>query len=69
MIKQISVVVVLAGSLALAGCTTTERAMTGAAIGGAGGAVVGNAIAGPVGGAVGAAGGAATGVFVADNMR
>jgi osmotically inducible lipoprotein OsmB len=48
-------------SLALAGCTTGEKRVSGAAIGG----VFGAAIAGPIGAGAGAAAGAATAPSIA----
>lgn len=68
MIKIAVKTLIVAGVLTLAGCTTTERNMSGAAIGGATGAIVGGSVAGTLGGAVGAAGGAAAGVAIADQI-
>jgi hypothetical protein len=54
---------VIIGALSLTACTTTQKTVTGAAVGGAAGAAVGGAVGGYggaiVGGAAGAAGGAA----------
>jgi osmotically inducible lipoprotein OsmB len=47
-------------TIAVAGCTTTQRAVTGAAAGGVTGALV----AGPIGAAVGAGGGAVAGSVI-----
>lgn len=68
MIKFSAKLVLVIGALTLAGCTTTERKLTGAAIGGATGAIVGHSVAGGLGGAVGAAGGAVVGTVIADSL-
>jgi osmotically inducible lipoprotein OsmB len=60
---SLAVVFVLAAivlSVTLAGCTTTQQSVTGAAAGG----VTGALIAGPIGAAVGAGGGAVAGAVV-----
>ncbi|WP_029009481.1 hypothetical protein [Azospirillum halopraeferens] len=63
--------IVLAAALLLAGCQglshRENRALTGAAVGGAGGALIGGVTGGSalVGGLVGAAGGAAVGALTA----
>ena len=67
--KLAATALVVIGALGLAGCTTTERQMSGAAIGGAGGALLGSSVAGGLGGVVGAAGGAAAGVAAADYLQ
>jgi hypothetical protein len=56
--------IVVAGS----GCSTTERTIGGAVVGGVGGAVVGDAIAGTGGAVVGGATGAVAGAAVARNL-
>ncbi|MCB1441565.1 MAG: hypothetical protein KDJ72_00960 [Methyloceanibacter sp.] len=55
------IVVVAALAVAAAGCTTGQKRVSGAAVGG----VFGAAIAGPIGAAAGAAAGAATAPSVA----
>jgi hypothetical protein len=47
------------------GCTTTQKAVSGATVGG----VAGFAVAGPIGGAVGAGAGAITAPLVASNSN
>ena len=65
-IKKITVALIAVSVMALAGCTQTERALSGAGIGAAGGAAIsgmsgGNVGTGAVvGGAAGAAAGALT---------
>ena len=63
--KFAPVAVVLLSALSLTACTTTEKTLSGAAIGGGAGALVGGAVGGyggaVVGGAAGAAGGAIVG--------
>jgi hypothetical protein len=58
---------VIIGALSLTACTTTQRTVTGAAVGGAAGAAVGGAVAGYPGAIVGGAGGAAAGAAIANN--
>ena len=55
---------VIIGALSLTACTTTERTVAGAAIGGATGAVVGGAVGGYGGAVVGGAAGAGVGAVV-----
>jgi hypothetical protein len=57
--------VIAALTAAALGCTTTQRAVSGAAVGG----VAGFAVAGPIGGAVGAGAGAVTAPLVAANSN
>jgi hypothetical protein len=59
---------IVVGSLSLTACTSSQRTVTGAAVGGAAGAVAGGVLAGTPGAAVGAAGGAAAGVVLADQV-
>jgi predicted small secreted protein len=61
-----SVALVVVAALSLAGCTTTQRTMSGAALGGAAGAVVGGAVGGYGGAVVGAAAGGAGGALLAN---
>ncbi|TWG98047.1 hypothetical protein L598_000200001860 [Mesorhizobium sp. J18] len=69
MIKRIGILT-LAASLAAAtaGCSTTQKTIGGAAVGGVGGAVVGDAIAGTGGAVVGGVGGALAGAAVARRL-
>jgi hypothetical protein len=67
--KLASTSLVIVAALSLAACTTTQRNLTGAAVGGATGAAVGGAIGNTPGAIIGAAGGAAAGVAIADEMR
>ena len=53
---RMGIAAIAIGSVALTGCTTGEKRVSGAAIGG----VFGAAIAGPIGAGAGAAAGAAT---------
>lgn len=55
---------IIVGALSLTACTTTQRTVTGAAVGGAAGAVVGGAVAGTPGAVVGGAAGAVTGATI-----
>lgn len=65
MTRYLTISAVLGAALMASACTTTERTIGGAAVGGVGGAAVGSAIAGTggavVGGVAGAVGGAAVG--------
>lgn len=51
----------------LGGCTTSERTVGGAAIGGVGGAVVGNAVGGTGGAVVGGLAGGTAGAIIGRN--
>ncbi|MCT8998729.1 hypothetical protein [Chelativorans intermedius] len=53
---------------AVAGCSTTEKTIAGAAAGGVGGAVAGNAIGGSGGALVGGIAGAAAGGLIARRL-
>jgi len=50
-----------------AGCTTSERTVGGALIGGAGGAVIGNAVGGDTGAVIGGVAGGTAGAVVGNN--
>jgi len=65
--KLVPIAFVILGAVSLAACTTTQRNMAGAAVGGAAGAAVGGAVAGYPGAIVGAAGGGAAGVALANH--
>lgn len=67
--KLTTTALIVVGALSLAGCTSTQTNIAGAAIGGATGAVVGGAVAGTPGAILGAAGGGAAGVIIADEMN
>lgn len=72
--KRILSVSIVALSLAACGTTQGDRALTGAALGGAAGAVIGGVSSGTtggavVGGAIGAAGGAMIGAATAPKQR
>ena len=54
--------------MAGAGCTSNQKTLGGAAVGGVGGAVVGDAIAGTGGAVVGGVGGAVAGAAVGRNL-
>jgi len=69
MVRKFAAFCLLGGLLvATAGCTTTEKMITGAAVGGVGGAVAGSAIAGTGGAVVGGVGGAVVGGIVGRNL-
>ncbi|WEK05821.1 MAG: hypothetical protein P0Y65_06080 [Candidatus Devosia phytovorans] len=65
--KFAPIAVVMLAALTLSACTSTQRTVSGAAIGGAGGALVGGALGGYGGAIVGGAGGAAAGALIANN--
>ncbi len=69
MIKKIGTLCLLGGLVAAtAGCTTTEKTIAGATVGGVGGAVAGNAIAGSGGALLGGVGGAVAGGVIGRNL-
>ena len=57
--KIAPVALVVVAALSMSACTSTQRTISGAAIGGAGGALVGGAVGGYTGAVIGGAGGAA----------
>ncbi|KAA0970188.1 hypothetical protein FPY71_06535 [Aureimonas fodinaquatilis] len=68
MTSKIKSVAALAAIVLLtAGCTQTERTVSGAAIGGVGGAAIGNAVGGGTGALIGGLAGAGTGALVGRN--
>ena len=67
--KLAPIALILISTLSITACTTTQRTVSGAAIGGAGGALVGGAVGGYGGAIVGGASGAAAGAQVANNTR
>lgn len=69
MMKRIAMLTLVAGlAAATAGCSTTQKTIGGAALGGVGGAVVGDAIAGTGGAVVGGVGGAVAGAAIARRL-
>lgn len=56
-------------AFAASGCTTTQKTIGGAAVGGVGGAVVGDAVAGTGGAVVGGVGGALAGAAVGRRLN
>ncbi|HEU4987059.1 MAG TPA: hypothetical protein VFT89_08350 [Rhizobiaceae bacterium] len=69
MMKRIAMLILVAGlAAAPAGCSTTQKTIGGAALGGVGGAVVGDAIAGTGGAVVGGVGGAVAGAAIARRL-
>lgn len=66
--NKIALATVVVSSLLAAGCTTGERAVGGAAVGGIGGAAVGNSVAGTGGAVVGGVGGAVVGSAVGQSL-
>lgn len=68
MTRSLTTTAALVGALMIAaGCTTTERTVSGAAIGGVGGAVVGDAIGGTGGAVVGGLAGGTAGAVIGRN--
>ncbi|OAM84263.1 hypothetical protein [Devosia elaeis] len=65
--KIAPVALVVVAALSMSACTSTQRTISGAAIGGAGGALVGGAVGGYTGAVIGGAGGAAAGALLANN--
>jgi hypothetical protein len=65
--KFAPIALVLVTALSMTACTTTERTLSGAAIGGGAGALVGGAVGGTGGAVVGGAGGAVAGAVIANN--
>ncbi len=69
MTKKLATFCLLGGMLAAtAGCSTTDKTITGAAAGGIGGAVAGNAIGGSGGALIGGIGGAVAGGMIGRNL-
>ena len=64
--KFAPVALLVVAALSLTACTSTQRTVSGAALGGAAGAVVGGALAGYSGAVVGAAAGGAGGALIAN---
>lgn len=64
--KIAPIALVLMSALSITACTTTERTISGAAIGGGAGALAGGAIGGYGGAVVGGAAGAAGGAYIAN---
>lgn len=65
--KLAPIALVVISALSLTACTSLQRTVSGAALGGAGGALVGGAVAGYGGAILGGAGGAAAGALIANN--
>lgn len=66
--KQFAAAALIASAFMVAGCTTNERALGGAAVGGVGGAAVGNSVAGTGGAIAGGVGGAVVGSAVGQSL-
>ena len=62
--KFAPIALVLISAMSLTACTTTQKTVTGAAIGGGAGALVGGAVGGYGGAVVGGAGGAVAGAVI-----
>ncbi|WP_108398585.1 YMGG-like glycine zipper-containing protein [Devosia submarina] len=62
--KFAPIALVLVSAMSLTACTTTEKTVTGAAVGGVAGAAVGGAVGGYGGAVVGGGVGAATGAVI-----
>lgn len=65
--KFAPIAVVMLAAISLSACTSTQRTLSGAAIGGGAGALVGGAVGGYGGAIAGGALGAAAGTVVAQN--
>lgn len=65
--KFAPIALVLVSALSMTACTTTEKTLTGAAIGGGTGAIVGAAAGGTGGAVVGAALGGTAGAVIGNN--
>ena len=68
MTKTIAAVAILGAVFAGAGCSTNQKTVGGAVVGGVGGAVVGDAIGGTGGAVVGGVGGAVAGGAIGRNL-
>lgn len=69
MTRTLAVICVIGtAAFATAGCTTNQKTIGGAVVGGVGGAVVGDAIAGTGGAIVGGVGGAVAGGAIGRNL-
>ena len=64
--KLAPIALILVSALSITACTTTERTVSGAAIGGGAGVLAGGAIGGYGGAVVGGAAGAAGGAYLAN---
>ncbi|MGV8853671.1 MAG: hypothetical protein ACOH2L_03420 [Devosia sp.] len=64
--KLAPIALILVSALSITACTTTQRTISGAAIGGGAGALAGGAIGGYGGAIVGGAAGAAGGAYIAN---
>ncbi|KKB86821.1 hypothetical protein VW29_00780 [Devosia limi DSM 17137] len=65
--KLVPVALVVIAGFSLTACTSSQRTLTGAAVGGAAGAALGGAVGGYGGAIIGGAGGAAAGAVIANN--
>ncbi|GHD08729.1 glycine zipper 2TM domain-containing protein [Tianweitania populi] len=68
MTRMIAAVAILGAALASTGCSTNQKTLGGAAVGGVGGAVVGNSIGGTGGAVIGGVGGAVAGGAIGRNL-
>lgn len=66
--KKQFAVALIASTVLVTGCTTNQRTLGGAAVGGVGGAAIGNSIAGTGGAVVGGVGGAVAGAAVGQSL-
>ncbi len=62
-------VALVAAALSMSACTTTQKTVGGAAVGGVGGALIGGAVGDTTGAVVGGLGGAVAGGLVGRNLR
>ncbi|MHB2265692.1 hypothetical protein [Aliihoeflea sp. PC F10.4] len=66
--KQFATAALVASALMVTGCTTGQRSLGGAAVGGVGGAVIGSSVAGTGGAIAGGVGGAVIGSAVGQSL-
>ena len=66
--KQIAIAAVIASAVIVGGCTSNQKALGGAAVGGVGGAAIGNSVGGTGGAIVGGVGGAVAGSAVGQSL-
>lgn len=66
--KRYAAAAMLASAIMVAGCTSNQKAIGGAAVGGVGGAAIGNSVGGTGGAIVGGVGGAVAGSAVGQSL-
>ena len=60
---------VVVATLGMSACTTTQKTVGGAAVGGVGGALIGGAVGNTTGAVIGGVGGAVAGGLIGRNLR